>query len=112
MCVQMNRSVRLKYAIRYNVFQHGLTNHCADGMARGLGPTTTRAAMQKLRGTGTTFSTSGKDWQPFRFNPKLAHRNARLHRLQKRGLTPSTDKQSQRVAAELATANHPITRIL
>ena len=67
--------------------------------------------MQKLRGTGTTFSTSGKDWKPFRFNPKLAQRNARLHRLQKQGLTPSTDKQSQRAAAELATANHSIKRV-
>jgi hypothetical protein len=67
--------------------------------------------MQKLRGTGPTFSTSGKDWQPFRFNPKLAYRNARLHRLQQHGLTPFTDKQSMREAAIHAAASHPITRV-
>lgn len=67
--------------------------------------------MQKLRGPGPTFSTSGKDWQPFRFNPRLAAKQNRLHRLQRKGLTPSTDKQSQRAAADLAAASHPITRV-
>lgn len=44
--------------------------------------------MQKLRGSGTTFSTSGKHWKPFRHNPKITRRNARLHRLKRKGLLP------------------------
>jgi hypothetical protein len=80
-------------------------------MARGLGPRNTRAAMQKLRGPGTTLSTSGQEWIPFRFNPRLAAKQGRLHRLQRNGLTPATDKLSLRDAAEHAAATHPITRI-
>lgn len=58
--------------------------------------------MQKLRGSGSTFSTSGADWMPFRFNPKIAAKSARLHRLKRKGLTPPTDKQSLREAADRA----------
>lgn len=52
--------------------------------------------MDRLRGTGTTFSTSGKRWFPFRGNPKLVARHARLHRLKRKGLTPPSDKASAR----------------
>lgn len=52
--------------------------------------------MDKLRGSGSTFSTSGKRWFPFRGNPKVAARNARLHELKRKGLTPPADKASQR----------------
>lgn len=58
--------------------------------------------MQKLRGTGSTFSTSGKSWLPFHHNPMLAGKKARLHRLKRKGLTPATDKQSLREAADQA----------
>lgn len=60
--------------------------------------------MQKLRGSGATFSTSGQDWKPFRFNPKIAARAAKLHRLKRKGLLPPIDKASLRAAA-LAAAN-------
>jgi hypothetical protein len=63
--------------------------------------------MQKLKGSGTTFSTSGKHWQPFHFNPRLAAKKARLHRLKAAGLTPPTDKASMRQAGEQAVAEHP-----
>jgi hypothetical protein len=67
--------------------------------------------MDRLRGTGSTFSTSGKAWKPFRHNPRLAAKQGRLHRLQRNGLTPSTDKTSLREAAAHAAATHPITRV-
>ena len=60
--------------------------------------------MQKLRGTGSTFSTSGKRWLPFRTIPKVARQQARLRRLHAKGLTPAGDKQSLRQAAEQAVA--------
>lgn len=67
--------------------------------------------MDKLRGTGKTFSTSDQAWRPFRFNPKLANKMARLHRLKRKGLLPATDKASLRQAAEDAATAHPV-RIL
>lgn len=67
--------------------------------------------MDRLRGTGTTFSTSGKRWQPFRGNRKIAARNARLHRLKRAGLTPPGDKASLRAMADVAARTHPIRRI-
>jgi hypothetical protein len=60
--------------------------------------------MEKLRGTGNTFSTSGKTWLPFHYNPERASKMARLHRLQRKGLTPPTDKASLREAARQAVA--------
>jgi hypothetical protein len=54
--------------------------------------------MQKLRGTGTTFSTSGKRWQPFMLNPKVAKRNAKLHRLLKSGKLKPMSKEEMRQA--------------
>lgn len=40
---------------------------------------------------------------PFGHSPKIARRNARLHRLKRKGLT-STDKASLRIAADHAAA--------
>jgi hypothetical protein len=62
--------------------------------------------MNKLRGTGNTFSTSGKRWLPFGFDPAHAAKQARLHRLKRKGLTPPTDKASLRQAAEDAVLQH------
>jgi hypothetical protein len=62
--------------------------------------------MQKLRGSGSTFSTSGKHWKPFRHNPKITRRNARLHRLQRKGLTPT--KHELVAMSEAAVAGRPI----
>lgn len=67
--------------------------------------------MNKLRGTGTTFSTSGKPWQPFQGNAKVARRNARLHRLKRKGLTPPADKTSLRALADEAAQSHPIRKV-
>jgi hypothetical protein len=61
--------------------------------------------MQKLRGSGSTFSTSGQRWLPFRLNPKLAARFARLHRLKRKGLLKPMTKDQQR--AELAKLAPP-----
>jgi hypothetical protein len=66
--------------------------------------------MRILRGTGNTFSTSGKRWLPFHFDPELAKKKARLHRLKREGLTPPTDKASLRAAAEEAAKCFPIKR--
>lgn len=63
--------------------------------------------MDKLKGSGATFSTSGKRWQPFRINPKIVARNARLHRLKRKGLTPPGDKQSLRELATQAMSGYP-----
>jgi hypothetical protein len=56
--------------------------------------------MDKLKGSGNTFSTSGKGWIPFRLNPKVAKRNAKLYRLKAKGMLPSTDKASLRHAID------------
>jgi hypothetical protein len=67
--------------------------------------------MDKLRGSGNTFSISGKHWRPFRFNPKIAKRNARLHRLIKAEIIKPQSKQE--LAAEAPSlvaayrAKHP-----
>jgi hypothetical protein len=63
--------------------------------------------MQRLRGSGNTFSTSGQAFRPFHYNPKHAAKKARLHRLKAKGLTPATDKASLREAAEQAVGEHP-----
>ena len=67
--------------------------------------------MDKLKGSGSTFSTSGKRWLPFHFDPALARKKARLHRLHRKGLTPAGDKQSLREAADLAAATHTIRKV-
>jgi hypothetical protein len=67
--------------------------------------------MDKLKGSGATFSTSGKRWQPFQINRKLTARAARLHRLKRKGLTPPGDKQSLRELAQDAALKHRITKI-
>jgi hypothetical protein len=60
--------------------------------------------MQRLRGIGKTFSTSGKQWLPYNYNPARASKMARLHRLVRKGLTTPTDKASLRKAADQAVA--------
>jgi hypothetical protein len=62
--------------------------------------------MDKLRGSGSTFSTSGKHWKPFQHNPKITRRNARLRRLQRKGLTPT--KAELAAMTEAAVAGQPI----
>ena len=64
--------------------------------------------MDKLRGSGTTFSTSGKSWKPFPVgNPKLAKQKARLHRLKAKGLTPKGGKAEMRRMCDEATKCPP-----
>lgn len=58
--------------------------------------------MDKLRGNGTTFSTSGKRWFPFRGNLKAARRNGRLHRLIKAGVIEPMSKDDMRKACDQA----------
>jgi len=48
---------------------------------------------------------------PFRFNPILASRAARLHRLKRKGILKPHCKASLRADAETAAASHPITVI-
>ena len=68
--------------------------------------------MNRLRGTGTTFSTSGKAWRPFALgNPRVARRNARLHRLKVKGLLPPSDKASLRILCDTASQSHHIRKI-
>lgn len=72
--------------------------------------------MDKQRGTGSTFSTSGKAWHPFVAEAAKARKMARLHRLKRAGLTgastgtPSGDKQSLRELANWAVQVHRVTR--
>lgn len=58
--------------------------------------------MQKLKGSGSTFSTSGKHWKPFMLNPKVAKRNARLHRMIRNGIIEPMSKVDMRKAADAA----------
>lgn len=67
--------------------------------------------MDKLKGRGTTFSTSGERWLPFHYDPIRAAKFARLHRLKRKGLTPATDKASLRAAADEAARCFPIKRL-
>jgi len=62
--------------------------------------------MQKLRGTGTTFSTSGRRWVPWRPNPKLAARFARLHRLKREGILQPLTKAEARALCKQVVAAH------
>jgi hypothetical protein len=67
--------------------------------------------MDKLRGSGNTFSTSGEAWLPFRYSPANGRKKARLNRLKRKGLTPPADKASARKLIEEACASHPIRRV-
>jgi hypothetical protein len=58
--------------------------------------------MQKLRRSGSTFSTSGKRWFPFRGNLKVARRNGRLHKLIKAGVIEPMSKADMRTACDAA----------
>lgn len=58
--------------------------------------------MQKLRGSGTTFSTSGRPWLPFQFNPHAARRFQRLHRLMQTGKLQPATKAEMRAACDAA----------
>jgi hypothetical protein len=60
--------------------------------------------MDKLRGSGNTFSTSGKAWHPFKPEADKARKMARLHRMKRAALLPSGDKQSLRAMAKQAVA--------
>ncbi len=60
--------------------------------------------MDKLKGTGSTFSTSGKRWWPFQAHPDVARQAQRRHRIIRKGLAPAGDKASLRAAAEQAFA--------
>jgi hypothetical protein len=59
--------------------------------------------MQKLRGSGSTFSTSGQRWYPFRGNQKAAARNAKLRRLMQAGKLQPMTKQQMRELIEAQT---------
>lgn len=62
--------------------------------------------MDKLKGSGNTFSTSGKRWFPFQGNPVLAKRAARLHRMIRAGTIKPMSKAELRVLAEQAVQVH------
>lgn len=64
--------------------------------------------MDKLRGSGSTFSTSDKRWQPFRGNPIVGKQNAKRWRLVKQGLTGfETKDEMRKLAARLAPTSPP-----
>jgi hypothetical protein len=64
--------------------------------------------MQKLRGSGNTFSTSGRPWLPFRMNPKVGRQNAKRHRWMQKGLTgPMSKEQLQELADQAVAGNLP-----
>jgi hypothetical protein len=67
--------------------------------------------MHKLKGSGATFSTSGKHWRPFRANSTILRQKARLRRLQANGLAPQLTKAAARQLCDQAAASHPIRRI-
>lgn len=62
--------------------------------------------MHKLRGGCTTFSTSGKQWLPFKYNPKIAQRNAKLHRMIRNGTIKHMTKDEQRNATAIAVQQY------
>lgn len=70
--------------------------------------------MKVLRGSGSTFSTSGKRWHGFPIaSPtarKVAGKNARLRRLLAKGVIAPLSKAQQRELAAQATKDHAITR--
>ena len=46
---------------------------------------------------------------PFHYNPELARKFARLHRLKAKGLTPAGDKASMRAMCDAAVRDHATT---
>jgi hypothetical protein len=52
----------------------------------------------------------GRISPPWKQNPKIAARNARLHRLKRKGLTPLGDKASLRALAQQAAATTSIRK--
>lgn len=60
--------------------------------------------MDKLKGSGSTFSTSGKAWKPFETNPKVLRQNAKRWRLKRAGLAGSESKDELRKLAEMAVS--------
>lgn len=60
--------------------------------------------MKILRGTGKTFSTSGQQWLPFRYNPTIGRQKAKAHRIKRKGLALPDDKASLRAIGEQAKA--------
>jgi hypothetical protein len=62
--------------------------------------------MNILRGGGQK-----KPLRPFRYNPILAKRAARLHRLKAKGLTPAGDKASLRAMCDEAARSHTIRKV-
>jgi len=75
------------------------------------GAKASHGTMQKLRGSGTTFSTSGKRWVPWTPNHKIAARNARLHRLKREGILQPLTKAEARKLCDAAVATHPTSEI-
>lgn len=68
--------------------------------------------MDKLRGIGSTFSTSGQRWHPFPgFNRKIIQQKARLRRLKAKGLIAPIDKATARQLVTQACAAHPVRRV-
>jgi len=66
--------------------------------------------MDKLRGSGNTFSTSGKAWHPFKHEAKQVKRAARLHRLIRAGKLKPASKAELRALAEQAVQAQHVTR--
>jgi hypothetical protein len=56
--------------------------------------------MDKLKGTGSTFSTSGKPWAPFKLNRQIAAKHAKGWRLKRKGFGLPPDKASLRAIAD------------
>jgi hypothetical protein len=65
--------------------------------------------MDILRGSGSTFSTSGKRWNPFRPNRKIGAQNAKRWRLIRSGKAMTKEQLAAECAK--ATASHAIKRI-
>jgi hypothetical protein len=70
-----------------------------------LVPIHTEATVQTLRGAFSATPIEKLNVRPI-FNPGLARKMARLHRLKRKGLTPPGDKASLRAAAQWAIDNH------
>ena len=70
--------------------------------------------MDILKGSGCTFSTSGRQWVPFTGNPMLARQQAKRHRLVRKGIAGcgTMSKAQLRAAATVAYQEHLIRRIV
>lgn len=68
------------------------------------------AAMDLLKGSGSTFSTSGKRWNPFRGNRRIGAQNAKRHRIVAAGLA-GLSKDDMRDLATKAAQSSPVRRI-